>query len=323
MVLCLAGGWIAAGPAWAQSGATQPGASPGPAPGAGAEVPTTPADDAAAVTPELACMKAHEQAQVLRLDGNLMQSRSALKACSLEECPAVLQRDCVRWLDEVSTQIPTVVFEAITEAGAAQRVVVKQKEQVLTRELDGRPLEMNPGYYEFRFELPGRAPKLVPVLLKQGEKNRLVSVDFRREPDPAAQQSAATPPPPVPPPAPSPAETVYSRPIPTSVYVLGGVSLVSAGAAAILGINTSAKEDRAYEECAPRCPEERIDSIERWALATDVSIGVSVVTAIAATILYVRRPVVTENAPTGAAQIIPSFGWQQHAGWAGVEGSFW
>ena len=81
-------------------------------------------------------------------------------------CPAVIQRDCVRWLDEVSTQIPTVVFEAITESGAAQRVTVKQGEQVLALELDGRPLAMNPGYYEFRFELPGEASKLVAVLLR-------------------------------------------------------------------------------------------------------------------------------------------------------------
>jgi hypothetical protein len=248
-----------------------------------------------------------------------MQSRSALKACSLEVCPAVVQRDCVRWLDEVSTQIPTVVFEVITEAGAAQRVVVKQGEQVLTNELDGRPLEMNAGYYEFRFELPGREAKLVPVLLKQGEKNRLVSVDFRQAPEPVPSPLA----PPPPPTAPAPAATVRSRPIPTSVYVLGGVSLVSAGAATILGVNTSAKEDRAYEECAPRCPEERIDSIERWALATDVSIGVAVVTAVAATILYVRRPVVTEVEPARAAQVVPRAGWQQDGGWAGIEGSFW
>lgn len=248
-----------------------------------------------------------------------MQSRSALKACSLEACPTVVQRDCVRWLDEVSSQIPTVVFEAITEAGAAQRVVVKQSEQVLTSELDGRPLEMNPGYYEFRFDLPGRDPKLVPVLLKQGEKNRLVSVDFRQAPEPIIPSPLAPSPPPA---APPPAETVSSRPIPTSVYVLGGVSLVSAGAATILGINTRAKEDRAYEECAPRCPEDRIDSIERWALATDVSIGVAVVTAVAATILYVRRPVVTEVAPH-SARMFPVVGWKKHAGWAGVEGSFW
>lgn len=263
---------------------------------------------------------------MLRFDGNLMQSRTTLKACSREACPTVVQRDCVRWLDEVSAQIPTVVFEAITEAGAAQRVVVRQDEQVLTSELDGRPLEMNPGYYEFLFELPDRAPKVVSVLLKQGEKNRLVSVDFRQVPEPVAPStlpsasSIALSAPLAPPAPPIP---VRSRPIPTSVYVLGGVSLVSAGAATILGINTRAKEDRAYEECAPRCPEERIDSIERWALATDVAIGAAVITAVAATILYVRRPEVTEVAPPHSVRVLPSVGWQGDGGFAGVEGRFW
>src|SRR6187402_649139 len=169
-------------------------------------------------TPEQECMRAHEQAQVLRLDGNLMQSKSALKACSLEVCPAVIQRDCVRWLDEVSTQIPTVVFEAITESGAAQRVTVKQGEQVLALELDGRPLAMNPGYYEFRFELPGEASKLVAVLLKQGEKNRLVSVDFREAPNASTTNTMATPP--------APSVAVSSRPTPTSVYVFAGLTVV-------------------------------------------------------------------------------------------------
>ena len=293
-------------------------AAPTPAPH---DVPTASMDDAPPPTPEQACIRAHEQAQVLRLDGSLMQSRSNLKACSLEVCPAVVQRDCVRWLDEVSSQIPTVVFEAITEAGDAQRVTVKQGNQVLASELDGRPLEMDPGYYEFQLELPGHAPKVVAVLLKQGEKNRLVSVDFRRAPEPAALGTVAPLPPPAPPPPPPVA--TRSRPTPTSVYVLGGISLVSAGAATILGINTKAKEDRAYEDCAPACPDERIDSIERWALATDVAIGVAIVSAVTATILYVRRPEVTELASASMPfQVLPMVGWEKNAGWAGLEGSF-
>jgi len=284
------------------------------------DVATASMDDAPPATPEQVCIRAHEQAQVLRLDGSLMQSRSNLKACSQEVCPAVVQRDCVRWLDEVSSQIPTVVFEAITEAGDAQRVTVKQGNQVLASELDGRPLEMDPGYYEFHLELPGHAPKVVSVLLKQGEKNRLVSVDFRRAPEPRDLGAVA----PLPPPAQPAPRVTRSRPTPTSVYVLGGVSLVSAGAATILGINTKAKEDRAYEDCAPACPDERIDSIERWALATDVAIGVAIVSAVTATILYVRRPEVTEFAPASAPfRMLPVVSWEKNAGWAGFEGSFW
>ena len=268
-------------------------------------------------TPEQECMRAHEQAQVLRLDGNLMQSKSALKACSLEVCPAVIQRDCVRWLDEVSTQIPSVVFEAITESGAAQRVTVKQGEQVLALELDGRPLAMNPGYYEFRFELPGQASKLVAVLLKQGEKNRLVSVDFRQAANPSTTNTAlmATPP--------APSVAVSSRPTPTSVYVFAGLTVVGASAATILGINTRMKEDRAYDDCAPKCPENQVDSIKNWALATDIALGVAAVSAVTAFVLYLQRPVVTELVPAGeASRLVPVFSWAEDARWAGVMGSF-
>lgn len=264
---------------------------------------------------EQACFHAHEQAQVLRLDGNLRQSRTMLQACSLEVCPAVVQRDCVRWLDEVSTQIPTVVFEAVTDNGAAQKVTVKQGSTVLTQELDGRPVEMNPGYYEFSFEIQGRPAKLVSVLLKQGDKNRLVSVDFREQP-PTATPTAAPPTLPA-------AVMIRTRPIPTSVYALSGIAIVGATAATVLGINTRAKEDLAYEECAPRCSQDRIDNIKRWALATDAAIGISVISTIAAAVLYVGRPVVEERLePTAILRVAPTLAVTSDTAWAGVEGSF-
>ena len=316
MAIWLSGGYVCAQPA-----ATTPNGEPPVAEVPKAQTPVgdaqAPVSDAPPPTPEQECMRAHEQAQVLRLDGNLMQSKNALKACSLEVCPAIVQRDCVRWLDEVSTQIPTVVFEAITQAGAAQRVTVKQGGQVLASELDGRPLAMNPGYYEFSFELPGQSPKFVAVLLKQGEKNRLVTVDFREPPNLSTANTApaAAPPTPV---------AVSSRPTPTSVYVLGGLSLVGASAATILGINTRVKEDRAYDECAPRCSEDRVDSIQRWALATDIAIGVTAVSAITAVVLYIQRPVVRELVPAReASKLVPVLSWAEDAAWAGVTGSFW
>lgn len=275
-------------------------------------------EDEAPPSPEQECIHAHEQAQVLRLDGNLRQSRTMLQACSLEVCPAVVQRDCVRWLDEVSTQIPTVVFEAITESGAAQKVTVKQGSAIVTRELDGRPIEMNPGYYEFSFEISGRAPKFVSILLKQGEKNRLVSVDFREQPPTTVAPNV-----PEAPPTPPPAVTIRTRPVPTTVYALGGIAIVGAAAATVLGINTRAKEDLAYEECAPRCSQDRIDNIKRWALATDAALGVAVISTVAAAVLYVRRPVVEERVePTESAHWVPTFLVTHQTAWAGVEGSF-
>ena len=100
--------------------------------------------------------------------------------------------------------------------------------------------------------------------------------------------------------------------------------MVGASAATILGINTRVKEDRAYDECAPRCSEDRVDSIQRWALATDVAIGVTAASAIAAVVLYIQRPVVTELVSAGeASSLVPVVSWAEDAGWAGVTGSFW
>lgn len=275
--------------------------------------------------PAVDCVQAHEHAQVSRIDGHLMHSRSMLKQCSRQACPAAVQRDCVRWLDEVSSQIPTVVFEAITDAGAAQKVTVVSQQRVVTQELDGRPIQMDPGYYEFSFELPGRAPKSVSVLLKQGEKNKLVTVDFR-------VPAAVSPPAPVLAPAPTavstshpgpPGEPTTTRSSSTAVYVLSGIAVAGALAATVFGVSTKTKNDNARESCAPDCSEKRIDEINRWAMVTDVSIAVAAGSAIAAVVVHLSQgSTAAAHRRADSVAFKPSLGCSATGGWAGLEGSF-
>ena len=262
-----------------------------------------------------------------KLDGRLTESRRALKGCALEACPTAVQRDCVRWLDELTEQIPTIVFEAITDSGAAQRVRVAHGERVLLEVLDGRPIELDPGYYEFRFELGDHEPEIVSVLLKQGEKNRLVSADFRRSvPDELVNVPAQAP-------ASQPVSRVREqhqaaadgplpRPVPVALYASAGVAIAAAATATAFGINTRLLENEAYDECAPGCSEERIDGIQRSALITDIALAVAAASSLASLVLYWQRRSDGEARSRRLPSVRPSLSWHPAGAAAGVEGSF-
>lgn len=236
------------------------------------------------------CVELHERAQVLRIDGQLLESRAALGTCAGDACPDPLKQDCVTWREEVSQQIPTVIFEAITNHGAAAVATVSANGRELTRTLDGHPMELDPGHYQFRFELPDGSAEVVSALIKPGGKNVVVSADFRSEPPvapapaPAEPVPTATLPPELPPPLPH--EGPPRHAIPTGTYVLGALALAGTGVAIGLGVSTNTKQENSLESCAPKCSQNRVDEITTLALMTDISIGVAIGSTIGAALIY-------------------------------------
>jgi len=236
------------------------------------------------------CLAAHEQSQVLRMGTELLEAREQMRRCADEDCPSVIRKDCLRWLEEIATQIPTVVLEAVDEEGAESDAKVYVGDKLIAERLTGAATELDPGPYEFRFELPGKEPKTVKVLLKQGDQNRSVTADFRPPPK--------NPPPVVFPPGYTAPQKVYvdrgtpTRPVPLVTYVLGGVALASAGAATYFGVTAINKKNDAVDDCAPICSDSVKDEVDKDALYSDVGTGVAVASALTATIIYIIRPTV-------------------------------
>lgn len=266
-------------------------------------------------SPAAVCAEHHEQAQVARLDGRLLDSKSRLMACASDLCPSFVRSDCVGWLDEVRSEIPTVIFDAQGDGGSLVEVQVSHEGTELTTRLDGRPLEMDPGPYTFEFRLDSGETKSVRAMLRQGEKNKLISVDFRtaREPTGGIADSPRT--------SPSQEE---SRPVPTSVYVFGAVAAAGAASFAGFGIVAKMKERDALDSCAPHCSSSVVDDIRTFALVADLSLGVAVASAATATVLYLTRPSVV-NQPAEMARrrplepvVAPTLG----GGWLGFNGVF-
>ncbi|WP_437321676.1 hypothetical protein [Sorangium sp. So ce385] len=157
-----------------------------------------------------ACAAAYERAQGLRRDGKLLAAREALIACSQPTCPAAAVADCGPWLAEVEKSLPTVVIAARDAHGRERldvRVLVDGRP--LAAALDGKALPVDPGPHTFRYE-PASGPAVEErVLIREGEKNRPITVTL-------GASSAGAPASPPPPAAPTPASTAAPAPASTA-----------------------------------------------------------------------------------------------------------
>ncbi len=262
------------------------------------------------------CVAGHEKAQELRLTGKLIESKRALLTCTEEQCPSMVRADCVRWLEEVESAIPTVVIVAVADAGDEVDVSVTIDGTLVTRTLNGQPIELDPGVHEMKFERASSALQVSKVNLGQGEKNRIVRLDFRTKApaDSAAMRS--------PEPSASAPKSIM-RPTPTLTYVLGGLALAATASTVYFGVGAlHARSDA--KSCEPLCRSEIVDEVRHKALYADISAIVALAAAAGSLVLYDTRPSVTAHAkpmsPLGVGQF--NFGFSQAAVLATFGGAF-
>jgi len=86
------------------------------------------------------CLKASEDAQLLRIKTQLVAAREKLLVCSNDACPKLVKKDCSDWLDEVDHAMPTIVLGARDPDGAdLVDVHVTLDGNPLADRLDGKP----------------------------------------------------------------------------------------------------------------------------------------------------------------------------------------
>jgi hypothetical protein len=124
-----------------------------------------------------ACAGAAEQAQKFRSDKKLLSARERLIACSRDVCPAVIRKDCVKWLPDVEAALPTIIVRV---RDAQNKDVINVKVSVdgepFAAVLDGTAHPVDPGPHTFRYEAPGTDAIEEQVLVSQGEKDRVLKV---------------------------------------------------------------------------------------------------------------------------------------------------
>jgi hypothetical protein len=224
-------------------------------------------------------------------------------------CGAVRQKCAARYA-QLEADIPSVI-PIVTDASGAPRsdVQVTIDGVVLTSELDGRPLPVDPGLHAFAFATDAGVLATKKVLIVQGERNRPISIDMgatdarnakrstsidvtsaapieangeaQERSEPVPERKKPTKEPTVAATVDPPAKTESSGGS-AAPYLLGTVGVASLGA---YGAFTywGKKDNQLLSQCSPNCSPASLEHIRKLYLVADISLGVGVVALGAAT----------------------------------------
>jgi hypothetical protein len=266
------------------------------------------------------CAAAYEDTQALRRDGRLAEAQKRALACTQDACPDVVKQDCTRWLAEIETNQPTVVFEAFDTRGAeTASVEVSVDGAKLLERLDGKAVAVDPGERVFRYQLVdgSSAPVETRVVVREGEKNRKLTVRFAGAGGAAVGSEYQG--------GEGEGDAGSGGGVPTLAWVLGGVGVVGIGAFATLGVlalNEKANREAPVAEggCAPNCSDDQVSSVRSKLVLADVSLGVGVAALGVATYLFIASrkdaPAASQSALRVQGGAVPG------GGWAALGGAF-
>lgn len=232
------------------------------------------------------CPTASEDGQRARDRGKLLEARELFRICSRTTCPGVVRKDCSKWLSEIEESIPSIVVAARDAAGTdlTEVRIFVDGDPVASR-ADGKPIPINPGEHVIRFEIEGAPPKTEPVVIRTGEKNRLLRVQLDR---PIASDTPA-PLPPRPPSPEEPDDRSSGRSTPILGWLFGGIGIVGVGSFAYFGIAAKNDLDNLKSTCAPFCDQGDLDSVKSRMLVADISLGVGIVSLGLATYFFLTH----------------------------------
>jgi hypothetical protein len=230
------------------------------------------ADAADANAEKKACVDAATRGQIQRDDGKLGAAAEAFATCAQPICPAAVRSSCEEWLADARARRPSLVIELPprtddSAAGATPKISIDG-----VAGEPGASVALDPGSHVVRVEPPDGEPYDLSFVLAEREHKTLVA----RRPAPATSSVAAA--------------RDNERPIPISVFVLGGVAVVGVASFATFGLMAKSDTDRLRDECAPACPTGDRDDAFGKALVADISLGIAAAAVIAAGVLYVLRP---------------------------------
>ncbi len=207
------------------------------------------------------CLSAYEKAQRLRQKKQLLAARSELVVCAQQSCPSELARDCSTWLSEVDTATPTLVVEVVKDGVRLTEATVIVDAVTVASRLDGVAVPLDPGEHEVVVVLPGGERKARNVVLLEGEKARRLSIDLE---------------------TPRAAEPDY-----TPAYAFAAGSVAALGSFTFFALRSHDKHAE-LESCKGHCPSDAVSEVRREQLAADISLGVALLAAGAATYFFLR-----------------------------------
>ncbi len=233
------------------------------------------------------CVAASEKGQQLRTAGKLVEAREQFALCGRAACPKLIQQDCTNWTGEVLAAIPSVVPAAKDRNG---RDIVDARltidGNVVTETLDGKPIVLDPGVHTFVFEPKGAAgvgatTVKEQVVVKPGEKNRIVTVTFGTADNGGSGGGNADT-------HVAHDTTGPSKPSPPVLaYVLGGLGIVALGTAGVMGLLANGDAHDLRSSCAPNCKQSDVDAVQTRYTISGVTAGVGGALLITGVVLFI------------------------------------
>ena len=228
------------------------------------------------------CSEAFTRSSSLARDGKLVDARNELRVCAAQGCPETMRPLCTHDIAALEPRMPSVVVRARDPDTLKDvvDVVVHVDGALLQETLDGKARDVDPGLHTFRFERGAGGASEQRILVGEGEKNRLITVEWVGQPV-----------------VPS---GVARRPLPWSAWLSGGLTVAAAGVCrAATGIDGFVKESDLASCKARGCPHDQVQSTATMFNVADVSGGVTLALAALTTVLILTRPTITRLTTIG------------------------
>jgi len=244
----------------------------------------------------------------LRRDAKLIDARGRLLVCAQAPCPSITTVECARWLREVEAALPSIVVSAQDQGVDALDVVLFVDGEEVATKLDGRPVDIDPGDHTL-LARHGDATVTEQILVRQGEKNRLVTLSLRPLRPVIAPPERATPEPPPP--------GAGARRTSVVPYVLAGGGLAAVAVGLTLDAVATGELSTLRHTCAPFCAPSLLHRSQVEMAVGDSLLAVGAATVGVATLAWIRHRRVPRP-PTVGPFVVPTPG----GGAAGISGRF-
>jgi hypothetical protein len=200
------------------------------------------------------CIAANERAIQMRADHKLLASRDQSLVCAAASCPGAVRDVCQKRVTDLTSAIPSLVFEVKDAAGRdLAAVVVTVDGQLLVDHVDGSPVAVDPGEHTFAFQAAGQPRVDKHIVVYEGDKGRHEAVAIGAAPSvpPSngpipARELPATPP------TGEPSSGLTGTRV--TGLVLGGVGVAGVAVGAVFGVLTMSKWSSVKDACGPGGP---------------------------------------------------------------------
>lgn len=218
------------------------------------------------------CAAAYEEAQTAQLEQRFREARAHLVTCTQASCPSAISADCWRWLTQLEDVQPTLVVAARTSSGVdLVDVRLTLDGQPFEEAANGKAVPVDPGLHTLRVEADGYEPAEQAVVVREGEKARLIELVLKPigSADTPVSASAGMELPTV-----TPRRGVRPSVLLRAGYSLLGVGLVSGGLGSYFGWVGYDKGKRLRDTCKPNCEQGEVDAARMKLVVGHVLVGV-------------------------------------------------